>query len=1189
MTTALPSAALDLPLTTTDVNAFHVGTATLSPLPETSIQPDEVFGHALNCSSQTDTSNVRVQNPGWENWKTAAGFELWLKIDALPTGTACVLAGTDSLISLDSHGQLTVSLPTTQPVTVPKLNLASRVGQWIHLAASFTSPGTLALFLDGAPAGTASVTSGNTLKLTGTTLCAGRTAANADLLDGWIAHLRLYETALTPAQIQASIVADLDLPNAATSPRISTSFPFAFELNTKDDPDHEPNVLKAGSEQQSLQLQIVNTSGSDVTIQQGAGTASPTNYHFAVRFRPGTLHTDCLSSIQLSSAAVGQHTPKTLSVSSFSLHSQTDASTLEDSCYVLWTGAAVKLERLISLNLQFDAVVIDTRAGTRGTNVTLDYGQNQLITMNHLPVTGSRENHVTVAGRQVDSSEAPLIAEFVEGWDIIRNSKSSETTLSLRIQTKIPEPPGSPDFYLQPSPNYDEPLRDAPVTMDPQLGYYLQISDLHEIDGIPPIPAHTGHATVSFWCRTPNEFMVTTFLAGYDNLDPWKICCGDNFGFENSSRSILVRKPPANQWTHYAFVFELHSESIFVYVNGEKHTITASGVRDLKDICSLIPTDKIKFARLAVYNRALPASAILTEYNQIAQRLQSAGAGAKSRLLLHSMDNHIASTAQATVTPDNFVSVNVDSSPDTQLLADITTDADNMRNAAVTVKMTVKNTDATPRTAHFRLDCQNIPDPNLVDFSLLIPVKIGPLMVGSAGNVAVGNTDTSLPNGQTMLHVTGDFNSANSIGVFVDGQKNHGAMVGLSSNDSSWTLGLADIQKDFTIHSGESPKAVGAERLRIDPNGNVGISTELTPPPTWKTDTGSGNETSVFLAIGDGDTGLYHETDDHLAMCTRGRRRLQISPGGQVSLASDAPPTGQNALEMWLPEGQPVSGTGGKITATKSSTTIKGTDIDFTTCLRAGDLVELFGDSSDYPEVSVVVKSLPNKTEFEACSAAQATLTVPADDHKKALVRHPALTVSNTGRLSDTTGVVAPVGMIAPFAGKTAPSGWLLCDGRTITETDYPALVWVLKEAGNPYHPGTGACHLPDLRGRVPVGLATMSNGSGAPATSKDIKDAPKLQTLGETGGAVTHKLKDHELAPHGHNGTAYTSNQHSSFNNGNVPLGSNTNQGAGSWTSAIVTQVSGLCSTDDQNTQLDQTAVNMMQPFTILNYIIKT
>ena len=81
----------------------------------------------------------------------------------------------------------------------------------------------------------------------------------------------------------------------------------------------------------------------------------------------------------------------------------------------------------------------------------------------------------------------------------------------------------------------------------------------------------------------------------------------------------------------------------------------------------------------------------------------------------------------------------------------------------------------------------------------------------------------------------------------------------------------------------------------------------------------------------------------------------------------------------------------------------------------------------------------------------------------------------------------APPGMITPYAGKTAPEGWLLCDGSAVSRTTYADLYAAI---GTTYGAGNGSTTftLPDLRGRVPAG----ANASNALA-SKSGADSKKI------------------------------------------------------------------------------------------------
>lgn len=64
-------------------------------------------------------------------------------------------------------------------------------------------------------------------------------------------------------------------------------------------------------------------------------------------------------------------------------------------------------------------------------------------------------------------------------------------------------------------------------------------------------------------------------------------------------------------------------------------------------------------------------------------------------------------------------------------------------------------------------------------------------------------------------------------------------------------------------------------------------------------------------------------------------------------------------------------------------------------------------------------------------------------------------------------------GFIAPFAGSTAPDGWLVCDGSAISRTRYADLFAVI---GTTYGSGDGntTFNLPDFSdGKSPIGVGT--------------------------------------------------------------------------------------------------------------------
>ena len=70
-----------------------------------------------------------------------------------------------------------------------------------------------------------------------------------------------------------------------------------------------------------------------------------------------------------------------------------------------------------------------------------------------------------------------------------------------------------------------------------------------------------------------------------------------------------------------------------------------------------------------------------------------------------------------------------------------------------------------------------------------------------------------------------------------------------------------------------------------------------------------------------------------------------------------------------------------------------------------------------------------------------------------------------------------PAGMLFPFAGASAPTGYLLCHGQAVSRTTYADLFTAI---GTTYGTGDGSStfNLPDLRGRVIAGQDDMGGSS---------------------------------------------------------------------------------------------------------------
>ena len=181
-------------------------------------------------------------------------------------------------------------------------------------------------------------------------------------------------------------------------------------------------------------------------------------------------------------------------------------------------------------------------------------------------------------------------------------------------------------------------------------------------------------------------------------------------------------------------------------------------------------------------------------------------------------------------------------------------------------------------------------------------------------------------------------------------------------------------------------------------------------------------------------------------------------------------------------------------------------------------------------------------------------------------------------------GLSFPTGMIVPYAGASAPSGWLIANGSTIgnassggtaranadTETLFLLLCEAWDNTALPIQNSSGGAStrggscatdyaankrlpLPDLRGRVPIG-----SGQGSGLTQR---------VLGVKGGEEAHVLTVAELAPHAHTYTGA---------NGTAVAPTGPDQAAGWFATSTNSAGSG-------------TAHNTMPPYIVINYIIKT
>lgn len=152
--------------------------------------------------------------------------------------------------------------------------------------------------------------------------------------------------------------------------------------------------------------------------------------------------------------------------------------------------------------------------------------------------------------------------------------------------------------------------------------------------------------------------------------------------------------------------------------------------------------------------------------------------------------------------------------------------------------------------------------------------------------------------------------------------------------------------------------------------------------------------------------------------------------------------------------------------------------------------------------------------------------------------------------------VVTPAGVIAAFAGSSAPTGWLLCDGKEYDRRTYPELARVF---GNGFR-----FRVPDLRGRFVLGAS-----SAHPA--------------GEQGGEENHTMTTAEMPRHQHQIGGESTQW-----GGGAGIYQTDFSGGGRWP-GISSFGAGYLDRAVAKVEGGSQPFNIMPPYVAMNFIIKT
>lgn len=202
-------------------------------------------------------------------------------------------------------------------------------------------------------------------------------------------------------------------------------------------------------------------------------------------------------------------------------------------------------------------------------------------------------------------------------------------------------------------------------------------------------------------------------------------------------------------------------------------------------------------------------------------------------------------------------------------------------------------------------------------------------------------------------------------------------------------------------------------------------------------------------------------------------------------------------------------------------------------------------------------------------------------------------------------GVARLTGEIIAYGGQSAPSGWLMCDGATVSRSEFAGLFAVI---GTAYGAGDGVTtfRLPDLRTRVPLGAdaerargttgGTESNTLGTEHLPSHNHSMAHTHSIAHDHGAVTTSSNgNHDHAVLRSDGTGTGTNgalARGSATNQTSSNSSVTNEGAHTHTVDLPNFTGNSGGSSAANTgntgSATPTALDNLPPFQTVNFIIK-
>jgi hypothetical protein len=288
-------------------------------------------------------------------------------------------------------------------------------GEWLHLAGTLDQAGTARLYVNGQPAGVATIPPVARIPRRFAYIGRGSTRPQDSFFRGKIASARVYNRALSADEIRRDMADD---QTAAASFR--ASYPLNFRLYDRED-NQQVIYITDHPQGREMGFEVSNSSRKAITLAApSAPQVSAENHHFELRLRAGTLSADALGRLALADSGWSLLKPTS---------AQAAAGDGGVSLYFL-SASERTLNPSDKLTLRLSGVAADPGAGARGTRAEL-----RLRQMNYpgdsTPLTGARIQHLNVVNQRGQKS-IPLHVGFLDSNTVL-NDGASQNQLRLRL------------------------------------------------------------------------------------------------------------------------------------------------------------------------------------------------------------------------------------------------------------------------------------------------------------------------------------------------------------------------------------------------------------------------------------------------------------------------------------------------------------------------------------------------------------------------------------------------------------------------------------------------------------------------------------------------------------------------------------------------------------------------------------